>query len=190
MTSIFVCNSCIGNLTSRGEYMRNDYRIELHDGFELSFSYSTKDEIKKMGLVKKWKNEIDLQSKFIPQVYSYEGRYFAYFPENSARSDYGIICDTHILFEKLKTNEIVIFNPDNNFKELHFFELLRENHVNDILEKYDLENIELKCFSNEHTKYFKFTDGRILAVLLGGEGELFINEEEVCKLRKMEAGTF
>jgi hypothetical protein len=183
----FICTACVV-LFLEGEHMSKKYRIVLHDGVELSFSYIKKDEIKEIFSSGQWISEINLRCKFIPYIYSYAGRYLGFFPENSLRGDYGIICDNRILFEKLKANVIVLFNPDNNFRELHFMELLRENQVKNILKNSYLERVEIQDLSSEYTKYFKYLDGRILAILPGGEGELFMNQEVVYKLRKMEDG--
>jgi hypothetical protein len=169
--------------------MRIEYRVKLHDSIEFVFSYIEGAEIENMLSKGDWKTEEDLQYKFIPYVYSKDNRYIACFPEERGRKDYGLYCDNRTFFERLKANRLVFFNPDDDFTQIHFMELLDEQEIAYLRQTNNLELFVIDGLSSECEEYYKIGDNRILAIINGHLGELFMNIDELYILRKMERGT-
>lgn len=168
--------------------MEIKYQVRLHNSEVFVFSYIKKTEIENMLSRGGWKTEQGLQYKFIPHVYSRDNEYIACFPEESGRKDYGLYCTNRVFFEKLKVNKFVFFNPDNDFTQIHFMELLDEHEIAYLKQTNKLELFVIDGLSSEYEEYFKVDNDRILTILNGHQGELFMNIDELYLLRKMERG--
>jgi hypothetical protein len=179
--------TCAYNEAVYGGYVGIEYRVRLHDSIEFVFSYINKTEINKIFSIGDWMPEQELQYKFIPHVYSKNNEYIALFPNK--RKEYGLYCANRTFFERLKANKLVFFNPDDDFTQIHFMELLDEHEIAYFRQTNNLESFVIEGLSSEYEEYSKAGDGRILAILNGHLGELFMSIDELVILRKMESGT-
>jgi hypothetical protein len=177
-------NSCTGiSEDYGGGKMQKEYKVKFYDDSTCSFVHILQNDLKCILTSGDWIEERALESGEFIYVYRKLSMYLSIFHGDES----GIITESKSLLERINKRELVFFNPDDDFTQLHFMQLLGKPEIEIFTRNHDMQRIEMEGISSEYTKYYKVHDGRILSIISSCMAELFMNENEIYTLRKMEA---
>ena len=90
-----------------------------------------------------------------------------------------------VLMQYIRSLKFIFYNPNDNFYELHFFEILTKEDINrlKILKKENFINNNI--ISVPSSSLYKLEDGRIYIKFSDDTGQLFSSENEFTLYEKM-----
>lgn len=149
--------------------------------FEAYFCYDYKDFLNK-----NYTEKTDYESQNIfEKVFSNKETFIGVFSENPLGFRTFIKTNDIVLMQYIRSLKFIFYNPNDNFYELHFFEILTKEDINrlKILKKENFINNNI--ISVPSSSLYKLEDGRIYIKFSDDTGQLFSSENEFTLYEKM-----
>lgn len=142
------------NVLNFDVYFRCDYREYLKNDFTESVKYKTKNTFE--------------------VVYTNGNSFIGIFFENPLGFKTFVRTNDIKLMQLISNNKFIFFNPNDNFDEIHFFEILTKE---DVCKFDDVKKEIIK--SDKYTEFYKLEDGRTFIKFSDKTGQLFYDENEL-----------
>lgn len=119
------------------------------------------------------------------KVYAFGNKFFGVFFKNPLGFHTFIETENIELMNYIRDLKFIFFNPDDNFDEIHFFELLTKEDIEKLTFANEVSVFNLDAFDNKYTSFYKLKDGRIFIMFPDKTGQLFANKNELELYEKM-----